>query len=201
MIKMCLCRDASFASGIEDCCCLWSWRCVIGLRAGCTQRSQAFVINSVPIPLHRLLQEREVVLYCDLHGHSRKQNVFIYGCESRETNNCQRLQERVFPAMLSKNAPDKVRAEQRADEVTNLCSTSRIASRKQELSKWPVLLTTGPPAHLSLQRFTLADNCCSSLSRSHQQASRRHLLRNFAALSWWRWGHRSGDVGCQNAIN
>ena len=31
----------------------------------------------------RLTQEREVVLYCDFHGHSRKQNVFIYGCDNR----------------------------------------------------------------------------------------------------------------------
>ena len=24
--------------------------------------------------------ERKVVLYCDFHGHSRKQNAFFYGC-------------------------------------------------------------------------------------------------------------------------
>ena len=29
----------------------------------------------------RLAEDREVVLFCDLHGHSRKQNVFIYGCD------------------------------------------------------------------------------------------------------------------------
>ena len=55
----------------------------------------------------RLLMEREVVLYCDLHGHSRKQNVFIYGCENRGDKS-KRLHERIFPAMLSKNCPDKV---------------------------------------------------------------------------------------------
>ena len=27
--------------------------------------------------------ERGVVLFCDLHGHSRKQNVFMYGCDNR----------------------------------------------------------------------------------------------------------------------
>lgn len=56
----------------------------------------------------RLLQEREIIVYCDLHGHSRKQNVFIYGCENRH-NPEKRLKERVFPLMLNKNAPDKVR--------------------------------------------------------------------------------------------
>ncbi|XP_046573765.1 cytosolic carboxypeptidase 2-like isoform X1 [Haliotis rubra] len=56
--------------------------------------------------IRKLLQEREIIVYCDLHGHSRKQNVFIYGCENRH-NASRRLKERIFPCMLSKNAPDK----------------------------------------------------------------------------------------------
>lgn len=46
-------------------------------------------------------------MYVDLHAHSRKHNVFIYGCESRK-NTDKRLQEQVFPLMLHKNAADKV---------------------------------------------------------------------------------------------
>ncbi|ESO95340.1 hypothetical protein LOTGIDRAFT_117158, partial [Lottia gigantea] len=53
--------------------------------------------------IRKLLQEREIVVYCDLHGHSRRQNVFIYGCENK--HNEKRLRERIFPCMLSKNAP------------------------------------------------------------------------------------------------
>lgn len=45
--------------------------------------------------LHR---ERGLIMYCDLHGHSRKQNVFIYGCH----NNSKPEETRVFPLMLSK---------------------------------------------------------------------------------------------------
>ena len=56
--------------------------------------------------LPRLCAEREVVLYCDLHGHSRKHNVFIYGCDD-VADPASRLRSRVFPRMLSKNAPDK----------------------------------------------------------------------------------------------
>ncbi|KAK3593957.1 hypothetical protein CHS0354_040690 [Potamilus streckersoni] len=56
--------------------------------------------------IRRLLQERDIIVYCDLHGHSRKQNVFLYGCENRH-NAERRLRERIFPAMLSKNATDK----------------------------------------------------------------------------------------------
>ncbi|KAE8613341.1 hypothetical protein XENTR_v10007674 [Xenopus tropicalis] len=60
--------------------------------------------------IRRVMQEREILLYCDLHGHSRKQNVFMYGCKksSREYQAKQEyLYERMFPFMLSKNAPEK----------------------------------------------------------------------------------------------
>jgi hypothetical protein len=30
--------------------------------------------------IKKLHQERGVHLYCDLHGHSQKENVFMYGC-------------------------------------------------------------------------------------------------------------------------
>ncbi|XP_047546586.1 cytosolic carboxypeptidase 2 isoform X8 [Lutra lutra] len=55
--------------------------------------------------IKRLLEEREVLLYCDFHGHSRKNNIFLYGCNSNDRKYW--LHERVFPLMLSKNAPDK----------------------------------------------------------------------------------------------
>ncbi|XP_039393693.1 cytosolic carboxypeptidase 2 isoform X9 [Mauremys reevesii] len=56
--------------------------------------------------IQRVLEEREVLLYCDFHGHSRKNNVFMYGCNNKSAP-AQRLHERIFPLMLSKNAPDK----------------------------------------------------------------------------------------------
>lgn len=66
--------------------------------------------NNVPFKKFlgvRLQEECGVAMYIDLHAHSRKHNVFIYGCESRR-NSDKRLQEQVFPLMLHKNAADKV---------------------------------------------------------------------------------------------
>ncbi|NXE99132.1 CBPC2 carboxypeptidase, partial [Menura novaehollandiae] len=57
--------------------------------------------------VQRVLAEREVVLYCDFHGHSRKNNVFMYGCDAGGDSAGTRLRQRIFPLMLSKNAPDK----------------------------------------------------------------------------------------------
>lgn len=54
----------------------------------------------------KLVAEREVVVFCDLHGHSRKLNVFIYGCENNNIPTL-RLRERIFPVILAKNAPTK----------------------------------------------------------------------------------------------
>ena len=46
-------------------------------------------------------KERELFLYCDLHGHSRKKNMFMYGNgEKNET----RYRERIFPYLLEKAA-------------------------------------------------------------------------------------------------
>lgn len=39
-----------------------------------------------------------MVLAADLHGHSRKKNVFIYGCTGRPG-----LRERVFPKIMEGN--------------------------------------------------------------------------------------------------
>ncbi|KAL7303167.1 hypothetical protein TKK_0004371 [Trichogramma kaykai] len=60
--------------------------------------------------IRRLMEDCGIAMYCDLHAHSRKHNVFIYGCESKRPG-CGpregRLAEQVFPLMLHKNAADK----------------------------------------------------------------------------------------------
>lgn len=57
----------------------------------------------------RFMTEIELVLYCDFHGHSRRQNVFMYGCENKRLPK-ERFKERIFPAIFSKNDPNKVSA-------------------------------------------------------------------------------------------
>ena len=45
-------------------------------------------------------EERDMFLVCDLHGHSRKKNVFMYGWSGKIND---RLKERIFPWLLEKN--------------------------------------------------------------------------------------------------
>ncbi|XP_061678357.1 cytosolic carboxypeptidase 2 [Syngnathoides biaculeatus] len=56
--------------------------------------------------VEKLMKQTDVVLYCDFHGHNRKNNVFMYGCNNRDDDS-PKLQERVFPLMLSKNVRNK----------------------------------------------------------------------------------------------
>ncbi|NXU58354.1 CBPC3 carboxypeptidase, partial [Turnix velox] len=57
--------------------------------------------------IKRVMEERDVFLYCDIHGHNKKQNVFMYGCERKQQTKAPYMHPRVFPLLLSKNCPDK----------------------------------------------------------------------------------------------
>lgn len=60
------------------------------------------VLHPVVFALKRLVKsfskEREISLYCDLHGHSRRKNIFMYGNTNAENPE----ETRVFPYILSK---------------------------------------------------------------------------------------------------
>jgi len=48
----------------------------------------------------KTLDSRRIAFYCDIHGHSRNKNLFMYGCENKEEKI--RLWEKVFPLMFHK---------------------------------------------------------------------------------------------------
>ena len=54
-----------------------------------------------PPPHAPPLCHEQVLLYVDLHGHSRKQNIFNYGCHDKDCDHTQFLNERVFCFLLS----------------------------------------------------------------------------------------------------
>ncbi|KAI8120336.1 Cytosolic carboxypeptidase Nna1 [Lucilia cuprina] len=56
--------------------------------------------------IKRLIDDCGVSMYCDMHAHSRRHNIFIYGCENKR-NPEKKLTEQVFPLMLHKNVADK----------------------------------------------------------------------------------------------
>lgn len=44
---------------------------------------------------------KNVAMFCDFHGHSRRKNVFMFGCENEVG-----VPERVFPKLLGTRNPD-----------------------------------------------------------------------------------------------
>ncbi|XP_066268250.1 uncharacterized protein [Branchiostoma lanceolatum] len=57
-------------------------------------------------------RDHEIIVYCDLHGHSRKPNVFMYGCNSIQGRMGLDgaevfINERLFPWLMAQKAPDK----------------------------------------------------------------------------------------------
>ena len=48
--------------------------------------------------LRKTQESRELSLFCDFHAHSRKRNIFIYGCASKSPG--ERHRERIFPLYI-----------------------------------------------------------------------------------------------------
>lgn len=90
-------------------------------------------------------------MYCDMHAHSRRHNIFIYGCENKR-NPEKKLTEQVFPLMLHKNVADKVSQSQAKgpEQVTegkkrqykkilsklSSCATSHLLDDFVKISSW-----------------------------------------------------------------
>ena len=54
--------------------------------------------------MRTLQEDREIVLFVDLHGHSRKHNIFCYGCEPKGGSMESRLATYLFPRLLWRNS-------------------------------------------------------------------------------------------------
>ena len=115
-------------------------------------------------------QERGLVMFCDLHGHSRKQNVFMYGCNKKDNpGEC-----RIFPYILSKINPYFSYEYSRFGVQKSKEATARVALYK-ELKNVPNIYTMessfagldmGKAAgmHLTTEMLeTLGHDCCRSL--------------------------------------
>ena len=50
--------------------------------------------------MRKTLESRDILFYCDVHGHSRSKNLFMYGCSNQRAD---RLKERIFPLLFQKN--------------------------------------------------------------------------------------------------
>ncbi len=50
--------------------------------------------------MKKFQEDRDIFLFIDLHGHSRKKNIFMYGCSDKHQSPSKRILSRVFPRLL-----------------------------------------------------------------------------------------------------
>ncbi|XP_013134662.1 PREDICTED: cytosolic carboxypeptidase 2-like [Papilio polytes] len=139
------------------------------------------------VMIRRLQEECGVAMYVDLHAHSRKHNVFIYGCESRR-NSDRYLQEQVFPLMLHKNAADKFSFEnckfriQRSKEGTGRVVVWMLGvsnSYTMEASFGGTELGSRVSTHFSVQDYeSLGRTFCETLLDFYDEDPSKERLRN-----------------------
>ncbi|XP_068627999.1 cytosolic carboxypeptidase 2 [Battus philenor] len=139
------------------------------------------------VMIRRLQEECGVAMYVDLHAHSRKHNVFIYGCESRR-NSDRHLQEQVFPLMLHKNAADKFSFEnckfriQRSKEGTGRVVVWMLGisnSYTMEASFGGTELGSRMSTHFSVQDYeSLGRTFCETLLDFYDDDPSKERLRN-----------------------
>lgn len=114
-----------------------------------------------------------------MHAHSRKHNIFIYGCENMKRHPDRRLLEQVFPLMLHKNVADKFSFENCKFRVQkNKEGTGRIVV-------WVLGVTNSYTLEASFAGSTLGSRAGThfstvvSTSRGHDLVRRR--LKTFSS--------------------
>ena len=56
-------------------------------------------LHATKMMMRKTTESRDILFYCDFHGHSRAKNLFMYGCSNVKSD---RLKERIFPFLFSK---------------------------------------------------------------------------------------------------
>ena len=100
-----------------------------------SRQLQPTVYNTKKL-IKKIHVERNCVMYCDLHGHSRKPNIFMYGCDRKGAPE----ETRIFPLLLSKINPLFDFSSSRFGVQKSKEATARVAVFK-ELKTCPLVYT------------------------------------------------------------
>ncbi|KAI8909893.1 hypothetical protein DFJ77DRAFT_471192 [Powellomyces hirtus] len=79
---------------------------------------------------HVVESGRKILLTCDFHGHSRRKNVFLFGCENAPGSPHETL-ERTFPTLLAQVSPTFSLPSSRFDVQPSKETTARVIVRRE----------------------------------------------------------------------
>jgi hypothetical protein len=108
-------------------------------------------IQAVKMMIRKTLESRNVVFYCDFHGHSRAKNSFMYGCNNYQKE--RKFKERVFPLLFSR----------RCEEFSYEGSAFGIYKAKESTAR--VVLWK---EHQIINSFTLETSFCGPTKGPHK---------------------------------
>ena len=86
--------------------------------------------------IHNFVKERELLMFTDFHGHSRRKNIFMYGCNIPSSPE----DTRIFPFILSNICPFFIYHYSRFGNQKSKESTARMALFN-ELRSHPAIYT------------------------------------------------------------
>ena len=91
--------------------------------------------------IRKLTEERETVLFCDMHGHSRKKNVFAYGCQNTKARDAFDVRrKRPQPRRCPGKAPDKICPKILSENYPEAFSfpecSFRVQKSKESTARW-----------------------------------------------------------------
>ncbi|XP_040578067.1 cytosolic carboxypeptidase 2 isoform X2 [Lepeophtheirus salmonis] len=137
--------------------------------------------------IKRYIEENGVIFYCDLHAHSRKLNVFIYGCENRRHSD-KYLKEQIFPLMLHKNSSEKFSFEDCKFKVAKSKeSTGRVVFWNMGIANSYTLEASYGGSNLGSRAYThfnpsdyesMGRSFCETLLDFHDPCSLQEALRS-----------------------
>ncbi|CAM4795136.1 unnamed protein product [Rotaria magnacalcarata] len=121
-------------------------------------------------------EQHEIIAFCDLHGHSRKSNVFAYGCDGcdgPQPDMKNFLSARILPFLMSRTAPEMFAFDFCKFHI-HRCkeSTGRVVMWKEMLIKNSFTLEASfagssilaKPRHFNIQDYEKFGQCiCQSL--------------------------------------
>ncbi|OXA61045.1 cytosolic carboxypeptidase 2-like isoform X2 [Folsomia candida] len=133
-------------------------------------------IYQTKVLLRRLAETNGIFLYCDIHGHSRRNNVFIYGCENRKFPE-KKLIEQVFPLMMHKNSADKFSFQNCKFRVQkNKEGTGRVFA-------WTLGVTNSFTLEISLGGSTMPSRPYTHFNTADYEAVGRHFCETLIDFS------------------
>jgi len=79
--------------------------------------------------IKKTIESRPIHFFCDIHGHSRNKNLFMYGCNN--FTGPDKLKERIFPFMFSQKEENFSYDECSFNVQKTKESTARVVMSKQ----------------------------------------------------------------------